>query len=50
LHFIGNLNHFLGAGFCDNGYVRKRHEEFNLKNIPREFLLNEIKKLKDVVV
>ena len=39
LHIIGNLNHFIGATLGHSGYVRQRDDEFALKNIPRENLL-----------
>ena len=42
LHLLGNINHFIGAVLGRNGYVRKRDEEFTLKNIPRETLLKNI--------
>ena len=42
LHLIGNLNHFIGAVLGNTGYVRKRDDEFALKNIPRKVLINSI--------
>lgn len=42
LHLIGNLNHFIGAILGNTGYVRQREAEFNLKNVPREQLLQDI--------
>jgi len=39
LHICGSLQHFIGATLGKTGYVRKRDEEFNRKNIPiREFV------------
>lgn len=35
LHLIGNLNHFIGAILGNSGYVRRRDDEFSLKNVPR---------------
>ena len=49
LHLIGNVNHFIGAMIGKNGYVRKREEEFALKNIPRAQLLADINATKVVV-
>ena len=50
LHVVGNLNHFIGAVLRKNGYVRRRDDEFALKNIPVNELVSAIEKTKDVVV
>lgn len=50
LHLIGNLNHFVGLGIINNGYVRKRDEEFNSKNIDRKILTAEIDKVIEVII
>ena len=50
LHLMGNLNHFIGGVLGKNGYVRKRDDEFALKNIPREELIHSIEKTRDVVL
>ncbi len=50
LHLIGNLNHFIGAQLGNSGYVRKREEEFTLKNIPLQELLAGIDKTKEIVL
>lgn len=42
LHLIGNLRAFIGAELGNTGYIRKREEEFSLKNVPREDMLAEI--------
>lgn len=42
LHLIGNLNHFIGAALGNTSYARDRSAEFELKNIPRQKLLNDI--------
>ncbi|WCO00404.1 DinB family protein [Psychroserpens ponticola] len=42
LHLIGNLNHFIGAGLGNSGYVRERELEFSLKDIPREDLIQQV--------
>ena len=42
LHLIGNLNMFIGNVLGDTGYIRKRDDEFSLKNIPREQLIKMI--------
>jgi len=48
-HLVGNLNHFIGTTLANNGYVRKREEEFSLKNIPREKLISDINALKETI-
>jgi uncharacterized damage-inducible protein DinB len=42
LHLMGNLHHFIGAGLGHTGYIRNRTAEFELKNVPRQQLLNDI--------
>ena len=42
LHLIGNLNHFIGTTLGNTGYIRKRDDEFALKNIPREDIITAI--------
>ena len=42
LHFIGNLNHFIGATLGNTGYVRERDNEFSDKNIPVQKILDNI--------
>lgn len=42
LHLCGNLQHFIGAIIGKTGYERKREDEFNLKSIPKDKLLQEI--------
>ena len=44
LHLIGNLNHFIGHGLGDTGYIRNRPEEFNSRNVSRADLVRAIKK------
>ena len=50
LHLIGNLNHFIGAVLGKNGYIRKRDDEFELRNIPLKVLIDEIEKVRDLVL
>lgn len=50
LHLVGNLNHFVGAVLGKSGYVRKRDDEFALKNISRSELIDKIEKTRRVVV
>lgn len=49
LHLLGNLNHFIGKILGNTDYVRKRDEEFSLKNIPKEKLISDLKKLKETI-
>ena len=48
-HLLGNLNHFIGKTLGHTDYVRKRDEEFSVKNIPREKLISDINSLKEVI-
>lgn len=49
LHICGNLQHFIGAIIGKDGYVRRRDDEFGLKNVPKAKLLNEIQAAKNAV-
>ena len=49
LHVCGNLQHFIGAILGNSGYERQREKEFSSKNIPKEILLEEIEKTKNIV-
>ena len=49
LHLLGNINHNIGALLGKTGYVRKREEEFSLKNISKEKLLSDITGTKAMV-
>jgi|ERR1017187_81600 uncharacterized damage-inducible protein DinB len=49
LHLIGNINGFIGNIIGKTGYVRKRDEEFSLKNVPKEELLESIAATKKMV-
>jgi hypothetical protein len=49
LHLVGNLNHFIGKTLGNSYYVRKRDEEFSLKNIPREKLISDLNSLKETI-
>lgn len=42
LHVCGNLQHFIGAWIGGDGYIRNREDEFALKDVPRDQLLDEI--------
>lgn len=45
-HLIGNLNHYIGHGIGDTGYIRHRDQEFRTTDITKEELIQETKKLK----
>ncbi|GAA0524731.1 DinB family protein [Chitinophaga japonensis] len=49
LHLVGNLNAFIGAEIGKTGYVRNRPEEFSLKDVPKQELLERIAATADVV-
>jgi len=49
LHLCGNLQHYVGAELGKSGYVRTRDAEFSSRDIPKEKLLGEIKKTKEIV-
>jgi uncharacterized damage-inducible protein DinB len=49
MHLLGNLNHFIGKTLANTDYLRKRDEEFSVKNIPREKLIADINSLKEVI-
>ena len=49
LHLLGNVNHHIGAVLGKTSYVRKREEEFSLKDIPKEKLLSDIAATKSMI-
>ena len=49
LHLLGNLNHFIGKILGNTDFVRKRDEEFSLKNVPKEKLISDLKELKETI-
>lgn len=49
LHLLGNLSHFIGATLGHTGYVRRREDEFSLKNIPRQDLITNIENCRLIV-
>lgn len=49
LHLIGNLKTYLGNGFADLNYVRKRDFEFNGKNVDRKIIYQEIDETIDMI-
>ena len=49
LHICGNLQHFVGTVLGNTDYVRRRDDEFNLKNIPASALQIEIETTMDTI-
>jgi hypothetical protein len=49
MHLFGNLNHFIGKTLANTDFVRKREEEFSVKDIPREKLVSDLKFLKETI-
>lgn len=49
LHLCGNLQHYVGAVLGGSGYVRDREAEFSRRGLPREALVAEIRRTRDVV-
>jgi len=49
LHLLGNLNHFIGATLGNTGYIRERDKEFSLKNVQRRQLVEDLKKVNEIV-
>ena len=49
MHLLGNLNHFIGKTLGNTDYIRKRDEEFSVKNIPREKLISDISSVKATI-
>ena len=49
LHLAGNLNHFIGAVLGNTSYIRKREQEFLLKDISKEELIKSIEETITIV-
>lgn len=45
LHLVGNLNTYIGAELGQTGYVRNRDEEFALKNLPKDELIQRVEQV-----
>ena len=48
-HLLGNLNHFIGHGLGNTGYVRDRPLEFSARDVPRKELIMLIDKTSDML-
>jgi hypothetical protein len=42
-HLTGNLNHYFGAGFLKNGYIRERNNEFAENKNEKEKIILELR-------
>lgn len=49
VHLIGNLNHFIGTIIGESGYIRNREEEFLVKNVPRDQLIQQLHETKSII-
>lgn len=48
-HLVGNLNHFIGEGLGQIGYVRQRKQEFVSTEAPKEELIQSVEDLKNTL-
>lgn len=49
LHICGNLRHFIGSVLGDSGYLRRREDEFGLKDVKRSEIISELKTTKKMI-
>lgn len=45
-HLVGNLNHYIGEGLGQTGYVRQREQEFTSTQKPKDELIEDVEDLK----
>ncbi|MDZ7680171.1 MAG: DinB family protein [Fodinibius sp.] len=45
-HLVGNLNHFIGEGLGQTGYVRQRDQEFTPSESSKQELIDSVEALK----
>lgn len=50
LHICGNLRHFIGSMLGGSGYIRQRDDEFNLKDVKKSEMVDQIKETKKIVL
>ncbi len=48
-HLVGNLNHFIGEGLGETGYVRQRDQEFTATKTSKEELIQRVEELKQTL-
>lgn len=41
-HLCGNLQHFVGKGMGQTGYVRDREQEFSIRDVPKKKLIGQV--------
>ena len=45
-HLVGNINHFVGQGLGNTGYIRDREREFTNTGVEKDTLLKDVEELK----
>ena len=50
LHLMGNLDTYIGKNMGHSGYVRDRDAEFNLKDLPKKNLVQQVAETKELVL
>ena len=50
LHICGNLKHFIGAMLGGSSFIRQRDDEFDLMNVKKSEMVDQIKQTKKVVL
>jgi uncharacterized damage-inducible protein DinB len=48
-HLCGNLRHFIGSVIGNDGYVRKREEEFSRRDLSKADIIQEIQRTRKAV-
>lgn len=48
-HLVGNLNHYIGHGIGDTGYIRHRSREFSTTDTSQKELIDAIEDLKETL-
>ena len=49
LHLCGNLQHYIGTNLGRTSYIRNRDNEFAVKDVPKDQLIAEVQKTRQVV-
>ncbi len=50
LHTVGNLEHFVGSVLGGSAYVRDRQAEFEMRDVPRDEIIQRLEHCRDGVV
>lgn len=48
-HIAGNLNHFIGTGLGDTGYVREREREFTNTQRSQKELIKDLRNVQEMI-